>query len=457
MRIVLPLFLLSLRYDRGRLRRDLVAGLTVATVAVPQAMAYALLAGVSPVYGLYTAIVMTALGSLFGSSPHLINGPTNAISLVVFGIVAGVGAGPDDPTRLALVALLAVLAGLIQIALAVLRLGGLARHIPETVVLGFMAGGGLLVALTQIPTVLGLRPAGTGQDHLLYRLWLTCSQGDCPDVWAVIISLGTVALIGGLHWLNRRFKMKVPEMLVTLVLVAAFVGLFGLAPGGEAGRLHIAGGFPTPRWPALPADWIDQLRPIGGGALAIALLGLVEALAMARALAALSGLPFDNNRQVLAEGLANVGGGLFGCLPGSGSLSRSAINYYAGAATRLSGVISAAGVAAALLLFAPAARFIPQAALAGVLLWTAWRIIDPRRLWAGLRSSPAAAVVILATALASILVNIQLAVLAGVTSSVVFGALRGHVRTNPPRSSGKTGRLLAARPAHGYSPDYALN
>src|SRR5262249_24959442 len=162
-------------YDAALLRRDLVAGLTVATVAVPQAMAYALLAGVAPVYGLYTAIVMAALGSLFGSSPHLINGRTNAISLVVCAIVAGVGAGPGGSPRSGLVALVAVLAGLIQIALALLRLGGLARHVPEAVVQGFMAGGGLLVGLTQVPSVLGLRPAGTGEDHLLYRLWLTCS------------------------------------------------------------------------------------------------------------------------------------------------------------------------------------------------------------------------------------------------------------------------------------------
>jgi SulP family sulfate permease len=447
--------LLSLRYDGRLLRRDLLAGLTVATVAVPQAMAYALLAGVSPVNGLYTAIVMTALGSLFGSSPHLINGPTNAISLVVFGIVAGVGAGPDDPSRLALVALLAVLAGLIQIAVALLKLGGLARHVPETVVLGFMAGGGLLVVLTQIPAVLGLPPAGTGEDHLLVRLWLTCSRGDTPDVWALAISVGTVALIGGLHWLNGRFKVKVPEMLVSLVLVAALVGLFDLAPGGEAGRLHLSGGFPTPHLPALPADWVGQLRPVGGGALVIALLGLVEALAMARSLAARSGLPFDNNRQCLAEGLANLGGGLFGCMPGSGSLSRSAINYYAGAATRLSGVFSAAAVALALLLFAPAAHFIPQAALAGVLLWTAWRIIDPRRLWNCLRSSRSAAAVILITAFAAVLVGIQFAVLAGITSSLFFGAFRGRARTNRQPPPGQARRLRAFRPARTSSRDYA--
>jgi SulP family sulfate permease len=129
--LVLSVCLSLRRYDRALLRRDIVAGLTVASVAVPQAMAYALLAGVFSVCGIYTAIVVTALGSLFGSSARLINGPTNAISLVVFGVVSGVGTGPQDPAWVGLVALLAVLAGLIQIGLSLLKLGGLARHIPD--------------------------------------------------------------------------------------------------------------------------------------------------------------------------------------------------------------------------------------------------------------------------------------------------------------------------------------
>jgi SulP family sulfate permease len=413
------------RYGWALMRRDVLAGLTVAAVAVPQAMAYALLAGVPPVYGLYTAIIMAGLGSLLGSSSHLITGPTNAISLVVFGVAAGVGAGPDDPSRVGLVALLAVLAGLIQITLSLLKLGGLAGHIPEAVLLGFMAGAGLLEALTQIPTVLGLRPVGAGGDHFLWRLWLTCSRGGPADIRPLAISLGTVALIAVLHRLGGRLKVKIPELSLSLVLVSSLVGLLDVASaGGQAGRLHVENGFPTPRLPELPPDWIERFRPIGGGALTIALLGLTEALAIARSLAARSGQPLDCNRQVLAEGLANLGGGLFGCMPGSGSLSRSALNYYSGAATRLSGVFSAVAAAVALWLFAPLARFVPQAALAGVLLWTAWRIVGPRRVWNGLRSSRSAAVIVLSTAFAAVFVGIEFAVLAGISSSLLCRGLR---------------------------------
>jgi SulP family sulfate permease len=398
----------------ANLRRDVAAGLTVATVAVPQAMAYALLAGVSPVYGLYTAVVMALLGSLFGSSPYLINGPTNAISLVVFGIVAGVGAGRDDPERAGLVALLAVLVGLIQIALALTRLGGLARYVPETVILGFMAGAAVLVALTQTPVLLGLREAGTADDLVLRRLWLTYCQGGPPDWQPLAVGLVTLALVAGLDRLGTRLKVRLPDMLLSLVLVAGLVRVYGLQP--EARPLHVEGGLPAPRPPRLS---VERVQRVGVGAVAVAILGLTESLAIARSLAVRSGRPLDTNRQCLAEGVANLGGGLFQCLPGSGSLSRSAINYAAGGATRLSGVVAAAGVAAALWLFAPLARFVPQPTLAGILLWTAWRVVDGERLWHGLRASSTDAIVIVSTACTALFVGIEFAVPAGVFTSLL--------------------------------------
>jgi SulP family sulfate permease len=440
-------------YDWTLLRRDGMAGLTVASVAVPQAMAYALLAGVPPVVGLYTAVVVTALGSLFGSSAHLINGPTSAVSLVVFSVVAGAGSGPDDPGRLGLVALVAVLAGLIQIGLALLKLGGLGRYFSEAVLLGFMAGAGVLEALIQLPTALGLQPAGQAADHLLFRLWRTFSQGGPADVRSLAITLGTVALIGGLHRLSGRWKVRLPEMLLSLALVSLLVSLLDLAPVG-AGNNHLPleCGLPTPRAPVPPPGGLPSVGAIGGAALAIALLGLAEAVAMAKALAAWSGQGLDYNRECLAQGLANVGGGLFGCLPGSGSLSRSAINYHAGAATRLSGLVAAAGVAAALGLFAPLAGRVPPPALAGILLWTAWRLVEPRRLWKCLRSSRTAAAEVLATALVGVFVGIEYALLAGLAAFLLCRSLRGDTSANPDRDCpavvpvGAVAKVPEARP-----------
>jgi SulP family sulfate permease len=440
-------------YDWALLRRDAVAGLTVATVAVPQAMAYALLAGVPPMHGLHTAIVVTALGSLFGSSAHLINGPTTAISLVVFGVAAGTGTGPEDPTRIGLVALLAVLAGAIQIAVSLLKLGGLGRHLPEVVLLGFMAAAGLLEGLTQIPTALGLRPAGTGEDHLFSRLWLTCSRGGPIDVASLTICLGTVALLGGLRRLSTRVRMRLPEMLVSLGLVSLLVGLLGPAPAdGRVGVWHVENGLPAPRLPVLPSGGGQHLGALAGGALAIALLGLAEAVAMAKSLAARSGQQVDYNRQCLAQGLANLGGGLFGCLPGSGSLSRSAINYHAGAATRLSGVFSAAAVAAALWLLAPLVGRVPPSALAGVLLWTAWSLVDPRRLWRRLRSSRADAAVVVSTVLVAVLAGIEFAVFGGVAMSLLCRGLRGCTSENEWASVRGHRARLTRDPHLGESP-----
>jgi SulP family sulfate permease len=407
-------------YNRTLLRRDLVAGLTVATVALPQAMAYALIAGIDPVYGLFTAIIMTAVASVFGSSAHLINGPTNAISLVVFSAVAGLSAGPDDPNRMQVVCVLGVLVGLIQIAIALLKLGDLTRYVSESVILGFMAGAGLLVALTQVQNLLGLKAVGSGQDHLLRRLWLTWTQGGPVQFPSLAIGLATLTMIYGLHRLGRRLKMRLPELLISLVAVSFLVWLLhlsGLLPQDAAGRLHVPRQWPRLQVPSFHPEWV---RELWGGALAIALLGLVEALAIAKSLAARTREPLDYNRQCLAEGIANLGGGLFQCMPGSGSLTRSAINYFAGGATRMSGLFAAAAVALSYALFAGLADHVPRAALAGVLLWTAMRIVDRRRLWYCLRATRFDAGIALATLAAAVFISIEFSILIGTFLSFLF-------------------------------------
>jgi SulP family sulfate permease len=400
-------------YSWTALRRDVIAGLTVATVAVPQAMAYALIAGIPPQYGLYTAIVMTALGSLFGSSRFLINGPTNAISLVVFGAAA---AGANEAERLKLVFLLAVLVGLIQIIIALLKLGDLTRYVSEAVILGFMAGAGFLIALTQIDKLLGLKSFGTADDHLLRRLWLTWTQGGPINFRALAIGLATLALVFGLHRLSARMKAKLPELLISLVAVSFIVWLLPLE-NDHIETLQIDDPLPTLSVPTLSHKAIQQLW---GGALAIALLGLVEALAIAKSIAARTHEPLDYNRQCLAEGIANLGGGLFQCMPGAGSLTRSAINYFSGAATRLSGIFSALAVMVALLLFAPLARFVPQPALAGVLIWTAWRIVDRPRLLFCLHATRFDAGLAIATALSAVFLSIEFSILIGTALSFLF-------------------------------------
>jgi len=401
-------------YGWNGFQRDLIAGLTVASVAVPQGMAYALIAGIEPRFGLYTAVVMTALGSLFGSSAHLINGPTNAISLAVFSAVAGLGLGPQDHAEtLNAIFLLSILVGLIQILIALLKLGDLTRYVSEAVILGFTAGASVLIALSQLPSLLGLASLGDGHQHLLYRLWLTLVSGGSIQPLAVAIGLGTLVLVVVLRRLGTRRGRRLPDMLMGLVLASCVAALLGWREEWPEFPRALPGFF----LPPIKSDW---LRPLTGSALAIALLGLLEALAIAKSIAARTRQPLDYNRQCLAEGLANLGGGLFQCMPGSGSLTRSAINHQAGAVSRLSGILAAAAVALAILLFAPLAHYMPRPALAGMLLITAWRLVDRPRLLYCLRATRFDAGIALSTAGAAVFVSVEFSILIGVFLSFLF-------------------------------------
>jgi SulP family sulfate permease len=404
-------------------RLDLGAGLTVAAVALPQGMAYALIAGIDPIYGLYTAIVVTALGSLFGSSSHLINGPTNAISLVVFSAVAGLGElTPQE--KLHAVFSLALFSGLIQILIAFLKFGDLTRYVSESVLLGFMLGAALLIALSQIPNLLGLETQGARHHHLLVRLWATFTEDGPIQVPSLCIGLGTLALAVALRPLRARTGFPVPDTLVSLVIATFAAWLVGWHQAPAQAKA----GLPGFLFPRLQINWLPHLA---WSSLSIAVLGLLEALAIAKSIAVRTKQPLDYNRQCLAEGLANLGGGFFQCLPGSGSLTRSAINYQAGAVSRVSGIITAGAVALCLLILAPLAGYVPRSALAGILVITAWRLVDRPRLRYCLRATRFDAALALSTAAAAVFINIEFSILIGVFLSFFFFVPRAaHLRAD---------------------------
>src|SRR6202035_1075507 len=204
-------FNLRFKYSADTARRDLVAGATVAAIAIPQAMAYALIAGVDPRFGLYSAIVVTLVASIFGSSSHLINGPTNAISLVIFSALAFFDPDARFDAYQAMF-LLGIMIGSIQILIAVFKLGDLTRYISESIVIGFMAGAGTLGGLTQLGNLTGIRDRGTGQQHVLYRLWLTLSGGHV-NPRALGIGLGTIILVVVLRKLVRKYHLPQLDML----------------------------------------------------------------------------------------------------------------------------------------------------------------------------------------------------------------------------------------------------
>ena len=412
----------SLNYDGDKARRDLIAGLTVAAVSLPQGITYALVAGVDPKFGVYSAIVVTFVASVFGSSSHLVNGPTSAISLLVFSSLAFLD--PENRTVLfEALFLLGVLVGTFQILIAVFKLGDLTRYISESVILGFLLAAAILIAVGQLGNALGVKDQGTGRQSVLKRTYLTLFHGDAFNYRALILSAATVVLAVVLRRLVKRFGLPQLDLLAVLIIAALIAYLAGWSTEDHTGNTavtltaKIPQGLPLPHIPSVQLSEVSQLAP---GALAIAFIGLLEALSIAKAIAYQSGQKIDYNRQIIAEGLANLTGGFFQAVPGSGSVTRSPINYQAGAVTRFSGVVAAITVAIAVLLFAPLFHYMPRAALAGLLLITAARLIDVKRLSYAIKASRYDAGLVIGTALIGVLIDLDTAVLLGVALSILL-------------------------------------
>ena len=408
------------RYGWSTARNDLIAGATVAAIAIPQAIAYALIAGVDPKYGLYSAIIITIVASIFNSSSHLINGPTNAISLVVFSALASFDGQLDAFEALFL---LGIIVGVIQILIAVLKLGDLTRYVSESVILGFMAGAGFLIALGQVGNFVGAAKKGTGDQSVITQTWETLAHGWPFNFYAIGLGTGTILVVLLLRRLINKFRLPKIDMLVGLILASLVAAYYGWSLPAANGKSIIStvgtvpAALPGFHLPEFRLDWTLQLFT---GALAISFLGLLEALAVAKSISTYTRQPLDYNRQCLAEGIGNLVGGFFQSLPGSGSLTRSAINYQSGAVTRASGVYSGIIVAAVVLIGGPYARFIPKAALAGLLFITAARLIDWKRLAYAIRASRFDAILVGVTGLSAVFISVDLSILIGVTLSILL-------------------------------------
>jgi SulP family sulfate permease len=410
----------SLRgYTVTSARADFLAGLTVAAVAVPQAMAYSMIIGLPPEYGLHTAIIMTIAGALFASSRQLINGPTNAISIAVLSTV-GALAAPEE--RLAVVFLLTFMVGLIQLGITLFRLGDLTRYISNSVIVGFTLGAGSLLVFDQMKNFLGTNAVGDAHAHVLYRFWMSMFYGGGIQVETACVGVGTIVLILLLRWVKKRTGLTLlPEYFIVVCVMAALSAALGL----EARGVKVVGVIPA----ALPAFTMphfdtELMRELSTGALAIALLGLLEAISMSKAISALTKQNLDMNQQCLSEAAGNLAGSFFQCFPGSGSLTRSAINLQAGARTQWAGVISAIGVAVIMLVVAPYLRFLPRSALAGILLVVSFGMVDWHALRYHLRATQFDAAIVIATAFCAVFISIEFCVLLGVLMSFMLSVPR---------------------------------
>lgn len=403
------------RYRITDARSDILAGLTVSAVAVPQAMAYAMIIGVPPIYGLWTAIVMTAIGAIFDSSKQLINGPTNAISIAVLSAVAFI----DTPEqRLSAVIMMAFMIGVIQLGITLFRLGDLTRYVSHSVIVGFTFGAGSILVVDQMKNLFGIPAVGGAHDHLLLRFWLTMTQGGGPHLATTLIGFGTMALVILLRGLKRRMNWPLlPELFVVVCVMTALVAWLGLDQQG----VKVVGAIPA-ELPGFTRPHLDLelMKELAGSATAIALLGLLEAISMAKSIAARTKQKLDMNQQCLSEALANIGGSFFQCIPGSGSLTRSAINRQAGGVSQWSGVISAVGVGVIMLVLATYARYLPRSALAGILLVVSYGMVDWKALSYHWRATRFDAAIVFATAFCALVISVEFCVIVGVLMSFIL-------------------------------------
>lgn len=433
---VLPLLGTLRDYRTAYLRPDIVAGLTTALFTVPQAMAYALVAGFPPSAGIATAVMASILGAAFGSSEFLINGPTNAISVMLAAHAALLGAQGDP---IGSVVLLTMLLGIVQVIAGHVRLGTLARFVSEPVLIGFTAGAGVYIVINQLPAFLGIDKA-----HIVKDLWgFTPPKSAAFDLVRLCRSLegvqwktaGLAALtfvtVRGLQRLEPKLGRRLPAPFLAMVLVTAIVWYWGLDRAGTHEPVRVVRDIEplTRKLPDihLPSLDFERARELLGPALAIGLMGAVEAIAIGKTLAARAGHRFDASRQLLGEGFCNLGAALVGGFASSGSFSRTAVNYEAGAVTRMSCIASGVLVAVLVLVFAPIANVIPIAALAGTLVHVGLKLVDVARLKAMFDATTGDRFVLLATFAAVLFVeHLESALYLGIAVSVYFALRRAE-------------------------------
>lgn len=399
-------------YSFKKFRHDIVAGLTVSVVEVPQAMAYALIAGVPPQYGIYSSIIQGILGALFSSSQHLTTGPTNTQSLLIAAAATRLtipDAGGTD--YLMVVFTLCVLKGLIQLAFWALRFGELVQFISRSVVLGIASGAAVLIVFGQLAAFLGVAKEPTSRFYgILAEVDRIIPHLHQIDWRPIAIGLMVVGITFG----SKAISKFIPGALISVVLAGLVVGLSGLdikSVGVLDADLPV---FQMPIW-----DW-HVWSALLTGAIALAMLGGIETVAIAKSIASRAAERIDANQELFGQGMTNLLSGFFQCIPGTASFTRSALDFDAGAKTRFAAMMNAVFVGAMFFLLQDYARYIPDAALAGVLFVVAWGLLEMGYFFRVYRADRSDAIVFAVTFLSTILLPLQYAVFIGIFLNIAF-------------------------------------
>lgn len=356
--------------SRDSSKSDLTAGLTGAMIVLPQGVAFATIAGLPPEYGLYAAMVPAIIAALFGSSWHLVSGPTTAISIALFASISPL-AEPGSPQFISMVLTLTFLTGLFQLIMGLARMGALVNFISHTVVIGFTAGAAVLIGGSQIKSFLGLNMArGLPFHEILIQVFLQFDKIN-PYVTAV----GVITLITGI--VVRKLMPKMYMIIAMVVGSLAAIVINYLAGGADITKIKTVGALAAHLPPfTLPDFSPTAISQVIFPALIVTMLALTEAVSISRAIAVKSEQRIDGNQEFIGQGLSNILGSFFSSYASSGSFNRSGVNYSAGARTPLAAVYSSLFLILILMLVAPLAAYLPTAAMAGILFLVAWGLID---------------------------------------------------------------------------------
>ncbi len=399
------------RVTSETVQADLIAGLTGAIVVLPQGVAFAAIAGMPPVYGLYTGMVPAIVAALLGSSWHLVSGPTTAASIVLYSLLS-FHAEPGTATYVQLAISMTFLVGLAQLALGVARMGVLVNFVSHAVVIGFTSGAALLIATHQIRHFTGVPiPKGSDFAQTMHFFFQNMAQYN-----GAILTVSVATLLAGL--LCRRVLPRIPYMVVALAIGTLLAWILDPTLSGSSGITRVdplPASLPPLSLPDLSWGTLHALAP---GVVAVTMLALTEAISIARAMAMRSGQVIDADQEFIAQGVSNLVGSFFSAYVATGSFNRSGLNYASGARTPLAAAFAGLLLIALVTQVAELAAYLPHAAMAGVLILVAWGLIDWHHIFHILHTSRPETAIMLTTFLATLFFNLESSILFGVMLSV---------------------------------------
>ena len=396
------------------MRADFFAGLTGAAIVLPQGVAFAAIAGMPLEYGLYASIVPAIIAALFGSSWHLVSGPTTAASVIMYSSLS-VLAEPGSPEYVSLAITLAFMVGVAQFAMALLRMGALVNFISHSVIVGFTAGAALLIVAKQLKDFLGLDfPA---QNNLYESVAYLMQNWEAFHPLVLLISLITVAVAV----VFQKKWPQYPGMIAALLAGSLCAMTLNLIFGAEATGIEMVGALPQ-RLPPIstPNFSVQVLQDLAPLALAMTLFALTEAVSISRAIALKSGQPVRSNQEFFGQGLSNIVGSFFSSYVATGSFNRSAANYEAGAKTPLSAIIAGVLLIPLILIIAPLTAFLPIASVSALLVLVALKLINLAQLKLLFTADRLEAAIVAVTFASTVLFKLEFAILLGVIMSLMI-------------------------------------